>query len=118
MGTSQQQVQSFVSREFPPWMVQMQPGPWLSREAASRFESYLERIAVSYLEEAALTEAVDAVLGPGNPATPFIVVGLKQVLDARTPCLRRFAVDHKQELAIVGILGLAVLILAWPSNSK
>ena len=104
------------------WSGVYQPGPRLTQETASRLESFLERVAVSYLEEVALTEAVDAVLGPGNPATPFIGAGLEQVLDARSPYLLRFAGDHEQKfaiaIAIVGVFALVLMALAGPPDSK
>jgi hypothetical protein len=103
---NQQRIQSFVNSEIAPWTGLYQPGPWLTRETATRFEAYLERAAISYVEQRALTEAVVAVLGPANPATPFVVAGLKQVLDAETPYLVRLAREHQQEVAFLGVCAL------------
>lgn len=116
MTTNQQRVQSFVVSEIAPWAGVRQPGPWLTQETATRFEAYLERAAISYIEQRALTEAVAVVLGSLNPSTPFVVIGLKQVLDANTPYLMRFAREHQQEVTIVGFC--ALLFLAWQFASS
>jgi len=116
MTTDQERIQSFVASEISLLTSLRQPGPWLIHETATRFDAYLERAAISYVEERALTEAVAAVLGPLNPATPFVVAGLKQVLDANTPYLLRFAREHQQEVTIVGVG--ALVFLAWRSASS
>lgn len=109
MTTNQQHITSFVSREIVPWVNTYQPGPWLTQHTVARFQAYVEREAVSYIEDRALAEAVTSVLGAGNPAAPFIVAGLKEVLDAQTPALVRFAREHPE----VGWAGVCMLVLFW-----
>jgi hypothetical protein len=110
MKTNHQQIQSFVYRDIAPWIAIYPAGPWLTQETAARFQTFVEREAVAYVEERALTEAVASALGLGNPATPFVVMGLKQVLDAETPVAIRFAREHPE----VGLAGACVfLILLW-----
>lgn len=61
------------------------------------------------VEQRALTEALAGVPGPANPATPFVVAGLKQALDAKTPFLMRFAREHQQEVRI-GVCALLFVV--------
>jgi len=109
MTTNQEQVQLFVAREIASLIWPYQAGPWLTQETAARFQTSAERAAITYLEERALTEAVASVVGTSNPATPFIVAGLKQVLDAETPAAIRFLRTHPE----AGVVGAGVLLLVW-----
>jgi hypothetical protein len=109
MSSNQKQIQLFVAREIASLTWPYQPGPWLTEETAARFQTSAERAAVTYLEERALTAAVASVVGAANPATPFIVAGLKQILDAETPAAIRFLRTHPE----AGVLGAGVLFLVW-----
>lgn len=111
MNASQQQIEAFVLSEIAPWTGLRQPGPWLTQETANRFERYLEHAAISYVQQRALTEVVAAVLGPANPAIPFVVAGLRQILDAETPHLIRVAYEHETEVQAICVF--AILYLAW-----
>src|SRR6266581_2599382 len=55
-----------------------------------------------------MTPAVVDVLGASNPAGPFLVAGIKIVLDEQTPAIRRFAHDHADLTAggaLVAVIG-------------
>jgi hypothetical protein len=62
------------------------------------------------VEERALTFAVASVLGDGNPAVPFVVLGITQVLDAETPRMVQLA-HRYPEAAVAG--AFLFLFLLW-----
>lgn len=111
MNANQQMLQLFVQREIAPWLESRTPGAWVTSETAQRFRAFIEQETVSYLEQRLLTAAVASVLGVDNPATPFVVDGLKLVLDEETPAAIRFAHDHQQQIAIAGAIAVVCLVL-------
>lgn len=111
MTKNQQTIQSFVGREISPWLALYTGGPWITQETAARFQQSVERAAVAYVEERALTEAVATVLGASNPAVPFVVLGIKQVLDAETPRVVQLGYQHPEVLGFAVVC--AVVFLLW-----
>lgn len=107
---NQQHIQMFVRRDVVPWLGPYAGGEWLTQQTAVRFRSSIEREAIAYVEERALTAAVVSVLGYGNPAVPFVVVGIKQVLDAETPRAVQLAHQYP-EAAVAG--AFLILSLLW-----
>lgn len=104
-------IQLFVQREIAPWLELRNPGDWLTSETAQRFRAFIKQETVSYLEQRLLTAAVAPVLGVDNPATPFVVDGLKIVLDEETPAATRFAHNHQQQIQVAGAIAVACLVL-------
>jgi hypothetical protein len=107
---NQQNIQAFVSRDVVPWLSLYAGGESLTQQTAVQFRSSIERGAIAYVEERALTVAVASVLGEGNPAVPFVVLGIKQVLDAETP--RAVQLAHQYPEAAVASAFL-LLFLLW-----
>jgi hypothetical protein len=92
-------------------------GPWLSEATTRAFEQSVEREAVGYMEQAALTAAVESVLGAGNPAVPFVVEGLQLVIAADTPAAERFVRDHPRATwLVVGAVALTALLWGFGSE--
>jgi hypothetical protein len=113
MNSNQQRLQAFVINQIAPWIDAYGSGPLLTQETARRFEAYLQHEAISYVEQQALMEVVATVLGAGNPATPFVVAGLKQVLDANTPYLIRLVREHQPEATFIGVCVLVFAVVQF-----
>ena len=114
MTGDQQQIQAFVRREVA-LLARVASGPWLTQQTATQFRASAEHAAVSYMEERALTEAVAPVVGPANPALPFIVAGLQQVLDQETPQMVRLAHRHPAAAFVAACVVVIAIVKSIPS---
>lgn len=110
MTTKQQSIEAFVRRDVAPWLGLYAGGEWLKQQTAVQFRSSIEREAIAYIEERALSAAVASALGEGNPAVPFVVLGIKEVLDAETPRAVQLAYEYP-EAAVAG--AFFILYVLW-----